>query len=327
MSWNLITDDWRFKLLALGLAVLMLGAVAFAQNPPTSKDLTVTIGYNIPPGSNIVVINPPAMAKVRVSGFADAIAIANNNSVAATFDLAKVSPGPNVHANLSVHSLVLGVQVLTPVVPYTLNVDSLQTVKLPVAVRVTHPTTGWQVTKQEAQCGSSPPCLVSFTGPGSWEANLKAFADFTLPVENAQYDLLTQPVTLERNGQQLNLNQLSTEPGISLDPLTVNIHVEAKSSTTSRQVVLWDAPPSRGPAAGYRVTNVTVNPVTVVITGTPDLLATKTTIMLPPVDLTGKTSDATFHIQIPYPDGTTGSVANATVTYSISPNPNASPSP
>ena len=34
---NLITDDWRLKLLAVGLALLMLGAVAFSQNPPTTK--------------------------------------------------------------------------------------------------------------------------------------------------------------------------------------------------------------------------------------------------------------------------------------------------
>ena len=34
MNLNLITEDWRLKLLAFGLAVLMLGAVAFSQNPP-----------------------------------------------------------------------------------------------------------------------------------------------------------------------------------------------------------------------------------------------------------------------------------------------------
>ena len=36
MSW--VTESWRLKLLAIGLSVLMLGAVAFAQNPPTFAD-------------------------------------------------------------------------------------------------------------------------------------------------------------------------------------------------------------------------------------------------------------------------------------------------
>ena len=43
MSW--VTESWRLKLLAIGLSVLMLGAVAFAQNPPTFKTLTVSITY------------------------------------------------------------------------------------------------------------------------------------------------------------------------------------------------------------------------------------------------------------------------------------------
>jgi len=50
-------------------------------------------------------------------------------------------------------------------------------------------------------------------------------------------------------------------------------------------------------------------------------------ITLPPVDLTGRTSNATFQVAIPYPPGVSGSVANAKVTYLISANPNASPSP
>jgi len=47
MSW--ITEDWRLKLLALGLAVVMLGAVAFSQNPPTIKTLSVPLNYRLPP--------------------------------------------------------------------------------------------------------------------------------------------------------------------------------------------------------------------------------------------------------------------------------------
>ena len=57
MNWGLVTDSWRLKLLAVGLAVLMLGAVAFSQNPPTTKSLTVSLNYTVPP--NIILINPP----------------------------------------------------------------------------------------------------------------------------------------------------------------------------------------------------------------------------------------------------------------------------
>ena len=45
---NLILEDWRLKLLAIGLGVLMLGAVAFSQNPPTTGSLAVQVSYTLP---------------------------------------------------------------------------------------------------------------------------------------------------------------------------------------------------------------------------------------------------------------------------------------
>src|SRR4029077_3483575 len=84
MSWSLITDDWRLKLTAVVLAVLMLGAVAFSQNPPTTKTLTVGLNYIVPSSSstpscpyNIVLINPPSKTNVTYSGLADVIANVN----------------------------------------------------------------------------------------------------------------------------------------------------------------------------------------------------------------------------------------------------------
>jgi len=67
VSWKLITDDWRLKLLALGLAVLMLGAVAFSQNPPTSRTLSISLVYP-PMPVDLILINPPSKTNVTVSG-------------------------------------------------------------------------------------------------------------------------------------------------------------------------------------------------------------------------------------------------------------------
>ncbi len=321
---NLITNDWRLKLLALGLGVLMLGAVAFSQNPPTQVTLKdVTIGYTVSP--DIIVINPPTKASVTVKGLADTLTSVNSSSVAASFDLSKATPGPNVHANLAVRSLISGVTVQNQIVPYTLNIDRLTAVSLPVTVRTLRVTTGWFVTNKVASCPNAP-CSVAFAGPSTWETNLAAFADVSAPVEQNTYDLPNQPVLLVQNGQALDLT-VRTEPPVRVDPLSVSIRIEAKTGTTSRQVVLIDAQPSNGPPAGYRVTNVTINPVTVVLSGAPEALAKVTTITLPPVDLTGKTLTAVFKINIPYPDGVTGSTGVATVTYTIAPNPNISPSP
>ena len=329
MNW--VTESWRFKLLALGLSVLMLGAVAFSQNPPTTKTLTVPIAFNQTVPNNLVLINPPSKTNVTVTGLADTIASVSVGSLTAAFDLSKVAPGPRVKVNLVIKSLILGVQIQNPIVPIALNIDRLVPAQLNVVARTPRITNGWQVisTKSEARCPNAP-CVVTFTGPQSWETNLNAYADFPLPVENSSSDVLAQPVVLVQNGAQLDLT-VTTVPTVTLVSTqtgqfpSVAIHIEAKTGTTSRQVVLIDSPPSHGPPTGYRVTAITVDPITVVISGTPDVLVKITTLTLPALDLSGHTSGMTFKVTIPYPDGVIGSVAVARVTYSISPNPNASP--
>jgi YbbR domain-containing protein len=322
---NLITEDWRLKLLALGLAVLMLGAVAFAQNPVTQKVLRdVSIAYTVSP--DIVVIDPPTKTNVTVTGLADALAIVNSRNVAASFDLSKTLPGTNTHVNLVVRPLIANVKVQDAVVPYVLNIDTLKAVSLAVDVRLTaRPVPGWAWTKKEAECPNAP-CKVVFTGPASWETNLLAYADFTNPIQTDSVNVPAIQVVLYQNTQPLDLTK-NTVPAISLDPSTVQVRVDAKPGTSSRQVVLIDAPPIRGPAPGYRITDVKVDPVTVVISGPPDTLTGITFITLPAVDLGGATSSRTFQIPIPYREGITGPVAIARVTYTIAPNPAVSPSP
>jgi hypothetical protein len=65
----------------------------------------------------------------------------------------------------------------------------------------------------------------------------------------------------------------------------------------------------------------------VIVSGDPVQLAKVHSITLPAVDLTGRTSDASFQVGIPYPDAISGNLTTATIKYSISPNPSVSPSP
>lgn len=323
MSW--ITDDWKLKLLAFGLAVLMLGAVAFSQNPPTSKTLQVGIIYSVPSG--LMLINPPKQTTVTVTGLADLVSAVNAGNTAATADVSSASPGPSVKVNLVGKSVIPQVSVQTT--PIVLNVDTENVVQLAVVARLhVPPAIGWQVTKLEAECdGPPPPCTVTFDGPASWEKNLKAFADYPLQVQGDS-SFPGAPVVLEQNGIALDRTRY-TLPATKLDISSVEIVIQAKSGTVSRQVTLVDAPPSNPPPNCYRITGITVDPPSIVVTGTLDALSgISTNIALPAVDLSQKTSNAIFQITIPFPPAVTGSQAKAKVTYSISANPNcASPSP
>jgi YbbR domain-containing protein len=323
---NLITDDWRLKVLAFGLGVLMLGAVAFSQNPPTQKVVRdVNIVYTLNP--DIIVIDPPSKTNVSVQGLADALTTINSGNISASFDLSKTSPGPNVPVNLVVTTRLNNVQVQKPVVPYVLRIDKLVTKQVPVQVRPPRITSGWSLTKIEALCpGPTPtPCVVNFTGPESWVDGLTAKVDFPGSVQLDSQQVPSVLVQLiQANGQPLDLSK-QTLPLIKLDPSSVTISAQANPGTTLRQVVLIDAPPTHGPPPGYRVTNVTIDPVTVLLSGPPEVLARITTITLPGVDLSNVTSTKLFQITVTTPADTSPSIGVAKVTYTIALNPNATP--
>lgn len=330
MSWGIITEDWRLKLLAIGLAVLMLGAVAFSQNPPTSGTQIVGLSYaNIP--SNLILINQPSKIPVTYFGTADAVNQAKNcNCFTASVDLSHATTGSNVQLNVVAKSTIptseLSVQ-NPPPIPVTID-QYVQSKDLQVQVNA-HPAAGWSITKAAAQCPNSP-CITHFSGPASWLKNMVATVTYPSAVNLGSIDSPNQPIQLTNSNGLVDLSTCQhTDPCATLDTLSASIHLEAVPGSNSSTVVLLDQPPSHGPATGYRITAVTITPNTVVITGDPATLGRIRSIVLPAIDLSGKTSDFSPTVLIPYENypGITGNVATAIIKYSISPNPNVSPGP
>lgn len=330
MSWSIITDDWRLKLLALGLAVLMLGAVAFSQNPPTSGTATVGLTYaNIPP--SLILVNPPTSVPVTYTGVADEIAKVNScvpgpsACLLATVDLAKAKPGTKVQLNVVAKSTV-GRDVSASAPPIAVTIDTYAQ-NVPVQVEVTaRAGAGWSITKQVSACPSSP-CVVHFSGPSSWTKNLSAYVSYTGQVSLTSIDSPNQPIHLQNINGNFDLSPCKTDPCATLDLTLASIHIEAVPGSNSSTVTLLDGGWSHGPAQGYRVTEIDITPDPIVVTGDLTTLGKLRNITLPAVDLSGRTSTTTFQVAIPYPDGVSGNVANALVKYVIAPNPSISPSP
>ena len=325
MNWSLVTNAWRLKLLAFALAVLMLGAVAFSQSRPTTKSLEVGLNYTVPP--NIVLMNPPSKTRVAVSGLAEQVDRVDPANVIATVDATGTKAGSAVRLNVSARSLISGVAVQQPP-PIAVNIDTLQAVSVPVQVNA-RAAVGWNIdpTKTLATCPGAKnpnPCKVEFNGPLGWENSLKAVV--TLTGLAGTQDVLNQPVQLQNAGGPLDLS-VRTVPAPTFDVSSADVHIQAFQGTTTSSVPLVDASPSQGPPAGYRVTEITISPLVVTISGDPAVLQRVRAITLPAVDLSSSTSDATFQVAIPYPSGVAGSPANATIRYSISRNPNVTPSP
>ena len=319
MSW--ITDDWRLKLLALGLAILMLGAVAFAQNPPTTGTVKVPIHYK--PATTLVLINPPATISVTFSGLSDVIGTITAANFSASVDPSHASPGPAVKLNVSVTSTA-NVNVQNPA-PIVVHIDTRQEKDLPVQV-VANPATGWLITKMTAI-----PDTVHFTGPASWEDHLVAFVNWGTPVSGQQTQEFSQTIQLQNINGALDLEPCITVPCATIDVATATIQITAQTGSSSSTVPLVVAAPTHPPPAGYELTGILPNPLSVIVTGDPATLAKIQRITLPGVDLSNSTTTVTFTINIPYPDGISPlgpkAPTTATVTFTIQRNPNVSPSP
>ncbi|HYM65731.1 MAG TPA: hypothetical protein VEW68_00410, partial [Patescibacteria group bacterium] len=216
---NIITDHWRLKLLAIGLAILMLGAVAFSENPPRTKTLIVPLHYET--ASNLVLINPPTKTPVTITGLADVIApVTADNLVAivdaTNIDPTKTNPGQPVKVNVKVTPLVPGAFNAQEPAPIAVTVDVLQTVALPVAV-VASPARGWALDTVEARCPGGSPCMVTFRGPSSWATNLRASVTYPTPVNVGTIDAPGQTVQLTNNTGNLDLST-RTVPVTAVDP-------------------------------------------------------------------------------------------------------------
>lgn len=323
MSW--ITEDWRLKLLAVGLAVLMLGAVAYSQNPQTSKSLTVPLNYRLPPNPSIIITNGPSTVPVTIKGLADVIAPVTAANITAFADATHASPGQAVKLNVSASATIasVGVQTLPEI---AVNIDQLKTVEVPVEV-ITHPAPGWTVTKAVASCPPNPtPCKVHFSGPAAWENGIRAIVNYSPPVNFTSTDSQNWPLALQSSNGAINLAS-TTFPNLGLDVATVGLHIEATQGLTSTTVPLVASAPANPPPPQYEVTGITISPVTVVLSGDPVTLSHIQRIILPAIDLSGATSTVKDTITIVYPDNVTGSAQTATITYTIQRNPNVTPSP
>jgi YbbR domain-containing protein len=322
MILRFITEDWRLKLLGLGLAILMLGSVAFAQNQPTTGSLDVGLNYVVT-SPDIILINPPTKINVAYAGLADAVSKINTSTLTATVDTTGARPGSSVRLNVTPHSSIRDVTPQQPP-PIVVNIDTRQLIPIPVQVNA-RPAVGWEIdpTKTLVTCPGAKyanPCQVQFDGPVAWESGLRAVT--TVQGVAGQMNALGQPVALQA-ASNVDLSQ-RTVPNTHVDVTLADVHIEAATGATTESVPLLDASP-RPPPSGYRITAVTITPQFVTVTGDPQVLARVRNIVLPPSDLSRSTSDTTVPVTIPYPQGVIGDPQTATIKYSISANPNVSP--
>lgn len=320
-----ILSNLRLKLLALVLAVALLGAVAFSQNPIRTVTLdNVPIVYQHEP-AGLILLDQPSRISVAIRGPRDVIdqaaGIAASGAVGAEIDLSRIRHTPGtapsvVPVTITFTSTIPGIS-FPPNVTVLLRVDDLVSRSLPIDVRLPNVASGFDASGRS----TTVPATVAVTGGASEVGRLTAFVTLGVVITGqAQADVV---VSFEDAlTKKLIPWPLPSDPQSSFDtgnPAgTVHVTVDPVQSAETRQVGLIAAPQGQ-PACGYAITGLTITPSGpfVQVTGPPNALTSLSTITLQPVSVAGATSNQSSTQNIPLPAGVTASPSRVTVTFQV----------
>ena len=341
-----LVSNWRLKVLALILAVGLLAAVAFSENPVTVNTVQARIEFS-PTKPDLVLVNPLPRAGVTVVGPSGIVKALSSDSVKVTANVSKISHKGSytVTGYPVVSASGVGVQSGSIAIPVT--VEDLITTQIDVDVRATA-APGWTLQPKpqtRAICGNATqPCRVNVTAPQSVTQDLKAYIQVNDPFNTDSFDFTNLTIKFEQAGRPIDLTRVSAEPRPGFDPVIATAHVEAKRGSASKTVALLVSVTGR-PACGYRVSNLDINQGNgfATLTGPSDAITKlPETLQMTQIDITGATAAVVSNQPIPVPAGVTSAPTGVRIVVSIDrqfdctaptpaptpvPSPSASPSP
>ena len=302
MRW--LVANWRLKLLAVVLALALLMAVAFSEDPPTASTVKVGVTYsNVP--QNLVVMNPLTSVPVNVVGLSDNVKRFSQTSVGAVIDLSRAREGANQSFTARVNADPDGVSIQQTEIPVQLDLEPLATKQLPVEVRVTNVNAGQGISVVPegtySTCGNdAQSCQVTVTAPKPMLDGMHAFVRFDFPVQSAGIQRAPSlPVQFEANGKPISLANTQVFPGkIAYTPSVVTARVETQGGALSKTVGIT-VNASGQPACGYKIDAVSIGPnAFATIAGPTQSVAKYGALNLGSVSINGASSTQTFTKQL-----------------------------
>jgi len=279
-----------YKVLAVLLAILLWLYVLNVQNPTTEKALTVPVTYqNLKEG--LVVVNEPREVEVKVKGVSSLIDPLNSGGIKAYVNLAAAKIG---ESNYNVELILPpGIeQVMVRPSNIKLLLDEIKEKQLSVRV----------ITQGLVAAGYSyfepvlEPSTVVVSGASQLLTDLDT-ALITVNLDQAKDNLvLNPPVTLLNKKGDIVTDRFEVSPKNiqAFIPVTENTHNKTVSIT----------PNIKGkPQEGYHVSRVVLDPDTVKITGSYDVLSQIYQVNTAPIDITGITENYSTQVALVPPEG------------------------
>ncbi|MDQ6710512.1 MAG: CdaR family protein [Candidatus Dormibacteraeota bacterium] len=264
--------------------------------------------------TGLVIIGDVPAVPVTVVATANDLKSFDRRTLHASADFSKAKPGTD-RIPVHVDNPNPNVQVDAPAF-ISVPVDEQASVTLPITIeRVGALPPGFH-----EQTGTTTviPATVRIDGPKSLLTGIQAIAPVQLPNLTSPIDQTYQVVVTDAKKRTLK-SVVVTPPQVS-----VKMSIQADAVTETKPVG-WTL--IGQPAAGYRVTNVTLAPLQVNATGLLNTLAGVNLLLTDPVDMSGATTDVVRTINIRPPAGVEVSQKTVQIHVFVAKSAQVSPSP
>jgi YbbR domain-containing protein len=314
-----VRRNWKLKVLCFFIAFVTWVGVVYAGNPPETKLVSLTIPQspaNIP--ASYVLVHQVNDVVVRVGGDQNTLASLNPAALNVIVDWAAVNRPGAYSIPMSITSIDPNIELIDPPTSVQVDLDAFTSKSVPVTIQITAPPpVGYQSGSEQAT-----PSTVVVEGPEHELAGVVARVTVNLSTQKANFNA-TLPVLVDSKGVRLN--------NVSVQPTDVSVSITITADVTKRIVAV--VPKTVGsPSPGHYLLGIIVNPLTVVATGSQDLLNTLDSVTTTAIPLGGITGFYTVSVTITAPAGITLSQSKVTVeiemgTVAAPPTPTPSPSP
>jgi YbbR domain-containing protein len=317
-----IFRNWRLKVLSLVLALGLLGAVAFSENPPDVTSVSVKVSYDKQP-TNIVLLNQPDFVSVRVIGLRDDVLRYQTAASGVSVDVSGAKVGQNqlYYARPAVN--VPGVTAVDTAIPIHLDIEPLETRQLDIEIRTPNKSAGVEVIadKTYATCGNaSERCQVTVTGPASVVRKLQAFVDYDVAINSSGTQVTSnEPIKFELNGRSIVLSSIRSSPSPGFTPQFVTVQLASQNGLQTKTLPLT-VRLTGSQACGYALSAVDIQPAVVTVSGPTDAISRLgSSVGLDPVSISGITSPLTVGRGVNLGSDVQVTPNGATVRVSVTP--------
>jgi YbbR domain-containing protein len=290
----MLKENFKYKLAALGIAVVIWVYAGIGQNPRSSKqikDIPLQV-VKVEPG--YIVTSAPQTVDVIVKG-----ARADVNSIA--------SDPESITAYVNLQGKIAGQHILPVRVGLAEGYRGLiSATPVPREVRVTLETKVQRLMAIDVQFTGSPPLGYRFGAPqlspakavvSGRAATVNQVAKLVVDVDannlpEGDIDGNFVVIAVDKNGKRVQ--------GVEIIPERIHLSLKLLEAPASR-LVFVSIDTNGLPPFPYKVENISISPQTVTVTGKPESLASVTTIKTEPIRLTGRTRSFSQKVRLVVP--------------------------